>query len=333
MNEELLKTVQKASQGQPDWLQKKRSLAIMLQKRFPLANQQQAWLAKWQELELVTNDESSLLNHDGDDFVALPINMAVQKYPELLQENLMEKAVRWQDNQLNALHLALMDTGQFIYVPDETKLEKPLKVGLVTRSNNPHNLIIVGAGAQVTVIEESDYKTQSPLFAATEILMGTGAQVKFCQNNHYHGDLVRQAVHSYQARGSKLEVEGVIPENQQGYSSFYSFLDGSDAHWNVQLASMVEADCQQEVVTQVVGYGENTSAQVNEWGWVAPNAQLKWGKLATVDDEPLELHQHRVIASNEKTVVNDQKEASHFNTPGDFFKAQLPANSWLARLS
>ena len=151
MNEELLKTVQKASQGQPDWLQKKRSLAIMLQKRFPLANQQQAWLAKWQEPELVTNDESSLLNHDGDDFVALPINMAVQKYPELLQENLMEKAVRWQDNQLNALHLALMDTGQFIYVPDETKLEKPLKVGLVTRSNNPHNLIIVGAGAGNTI--------------------------------------------------------------------------------------------------------------------------------------------------------------------------------------
>ena len=156
MNEELLKTVQKASQGQPDWLQKKRSLAIMLQKRFALADQQQAWLAKWQQPELVTNDESSLLNHDGDDFVALPINVAVQKYPELLQENLMEKAVRWQDNQLNALHLALMDTGQFIYVPDETKLEKPLKVELVTRSNNPHNLVIVGAGAQVTIIEESD---------------------------------------------------------------------------------------------------------------------------------------------------------------------------------
>ena len=69
----------------------------------------------------------------------------------------MEKAVRWQDNQLNALHLALMDTGKFIYVPDETKLEKPLKIELVTRSNNPHNLIIVGAGAQVTIIEEGSY--------------------------------------------------------------------------------------------------------------------------------------------------------------------------------
>ena len=333
MNEELLKTVQKASQGQPDWLQKKRSLAIMLQKRFPLANQQQAWLTKWQQPNLAANDEPSLLNHDGDDFVALPINLAVQKYPELLQENLMEKAVRWQDNQLNALHLALMDTGQFIYVPDNTKLEEPLKIRLVTRNNNPHNLIIVGAGAQVTIIEESSYETQAPLYAATEILLGTGAQVKFCQNNHYHGDLVRQAVHSYQARGSKLEVEGVIPENQHGYSSFYSFLDGSDAHWNVQLASMVEADCQQEVVTQVDGYGENTSAQVNEWGWVDSNAQIKWGKLATVDEEPLELHQHRIIASSDRIMDDDQKEASHFNAPGDFFKAQLPANSWLARLS
>ncbi len=333
MNEELLKTVQKASQGQPDWLQKKRSLAIMLQKRFPLANHQQAWLAKWQQPSIAGNDESLSLNHDGDDFVALPINVAVQKYPELLQENLMEKAVRWQDNQLNALHLALMDTGQFIYVPDETKLEKPLKIELVTRSNNPHNLIIVGAGAQVTIIEEGSYETQAPLYTATEILMGAGAQVKFCQNNSYYGNLVRQAVHSYQARSSKLDVEGIVPKNQHGYSSFYSFLDGPDAHWNVQLASMVKSDCQQEVVTQVDGYGENTSAQVNEWGWVAPNAQLKWGKLATVDDEPLELHQHRVIASSAKTVVNDQEETSHFNAPDDFFKTQLPASSWLARLS
>ncbi len=105
MNEELLKTVQKASQGQPDWLQKKRSLAIMLQKRFPLANHQQAWLAKCQQPSIAGNDESLSLNHDGDDFVALPINVAVQKYPELLQENLMEKAMLKEDMEILMAHL------------------------------------------------------------------------------------------------------------------------------------------------------------------------------------------------------------------------------------
>ena len=87
------------------------------------------------------------------------------------------------------------------------------------------------------------------------------------------------------------------------------------------------------MVTQVDGYGENTSAQVNEWGWVDSNAQIKWGKLATVDEEPLELHQHRIIASSDRIMVDDQEKAPSFNTSGDFFKAQLPANSWLARLS
>lgn len=331
MNEELLTIVQKASQNQPDWLQKKRSLALMLQKRFPLANQQQEWLTSWRQPLLVNNEEPSALNHDGDDFVALPITEAVQRYPELLQENLMEKAVRWQDNQLNAIHLALMDTGQFIYVPDNTKLTSPLKINLGTKSTNPHNLIIVGAGAELTIVEESKYLTAAPIYSATELLLGTGARVTFYQHNHYQSTLVRQAVHAYQARGALLNVDGIIPASQQGYSSFYSFLDGTDTHWNVKLAASVAETNQQEVVTQVDGYGEKTSAQVNEWGWVNPNAQVNWGKLATVDDEPLVLHQKQIVAGGDQFLVDGQEKEACFKTASDFFAAQLPDNSWLAR--
>lgn len=332
MNEELLKIVQKASQEQPDWLRKKRSLALTLQERFPLAPHQQEWLTKWQPSVFVPDDQKkiSLLNHDGDDFVALPINKAVWKYPELLQENLMEKAVRWQDNQLNAAHLALMDAGQFIYVPDNTKMEKPLKIELVTRSNNPHNLIIIGAGAQVTISEESNYVAQSPVYAATEILLGTGAQVSFYQGNHYQSNLVRQVVHAYQARESRLNVESIIPENQRGDSSFYSFLDGVDTHWHVRLASLARANCRQEVATKVDGYGTKTSAQVSEWGWEESNAQVKWGKLTTVDDEPLMLQQNQIIANGRMLMVNDHEELAHFRGAQDFFKERLPVNSWLA---
>ena len=330
MKKELLKIVQMASRDQPAWLQKKRSLALILQERFSKAEQQQEWLTKWENPSLEINSDDSALIHDGDDYVALPINLAVQKYPELLQENLMEKAVRWQENQLNAIHLALMDVGQFIYVPDNTELKSPLELGLVTKSNNPHNLIIVGAGAKVSVVEESRYETEQPIYAATEILMGTGAQVKFYQDNHYQSDFTRQAVHAYQARESVLNIEGIIPAVSHNYNSFYSFLDGSNAHWNVKLASLVNNESQRKVTTQVDGYGEGTSADVKEWGWKTPNSQLEWGRLATVDGELLELHQQRVVASNKTLFINNMpRNSENFSSAHDFFEEYLPIKSWL----
>lgn len=329
MDENLLTLVQKNAEKQPAWLQKKRSLAVMLQKRFALAEQQQKWLTQWQQPELMTTVEDSYLVHEGTDYVALPLLMAVEKYPELLQENLMEKAVRWQDSQLNAIHLALSDAGQFIYVPDNTTLKEPLKLNLTTKSCNPHNLIIVGAGAKVSIEEISNYKSEQPIYAATEILIGTGAAVDFYQSAHYQSSLVRQATHSYQARQSVLNLAATVPKSKQGYSSFYSFLDGSDSHWNVHLAANVKKDQQQKVITQVDGYGMNTSAQVAEWGWTSNNSQLDWGKLTTVDDEPLELHQDVVTGSAEKVTINDQQSAG-LKTAAAFFKQYLPQDSWLS---
>lgn len=327
MNQKLLAIVQENAQVQPAWLQKKRSLAVMLEKRFPLAEQQQKWLTGWQSPQLMKNTEKFFLVHEGDDFVALPMAQAVNRYPELLQENLMEKAVRWQDSQLNAIHLALMDAGQFIYVPDKTKLMEPVNLRATSRSSNPHNLIIVGAGARVTISEESSYGFDGPIYAATEILMGTDAQVDFQQASHYKSPLVRQAVHAYQARGSQLNLEGIIPDAQEGYNSFYSFLDGNDTHWNAQLLATGETN-QTKVVTQVDGYGENTSAQVNSWGW--NNSHLEWGKLTTVDEEPLTLHQKQVIGRPGMVTINgEQQKIIALKSQSEFVQHYLPKNSWL----
>ena len=122
MKPDLLDQVQAATQGQPDWLRKKRQLAMMMAHELPVTDHQQTVLKKWlQNPQLDIDDEQVTTTLDG--YVNLPIFLAAQQYPELVQENLMEKAINWQASQLNALHLAFLNGGRFVYVPNNTVVE------------------------------------------------------------------------------------------------------------------------------------------------------------------------------------------------------------------
>lgn len=330
METNLLKQVQANALHQPAWLQKKRALAIMLKNRFKLAQGQQTFIEAWQEPQLLTESEPSYQMHLGNDYVALPLQKAVLQYPELLQENLMEKAVRWQDSQLNAMHLALMDAGQFIYVPDHQQINQPLQLQLESQSQNPHNLILVGAGAKVTIEEHSRFLNPEPTYAATEILVGTGATVNYRQVEQFRTNQVRHAVHVYQAREAQVNLAVVAPAGQESYSSLYSFLDGNDSQWSLDLAAMAEHGQKGQIDTMVDGYGEGTAAQVNEWGWQSVDSKIAFGQLATVDDEPLSLTQHTYLGSPNGVQVNGQLDSTRsYQSVQDFFNQKRITNDWL----
>ncbi|KRL27484.1 hypothetical protein FD27_GL001247 [Limosilactobacillus frumenti DSM 13145] len=330
METNLLRQVQANAIHQPAWLQKKRALAVMLKNRFKLAPGQQTFMEAWQDPQMLTDSEPSYQLHLANDYVALPLQKAVLQYPELLQENLMEKAVRWQDNQLNAMHLALMDAGQFVYVPDQQKLTQPLQFKLESHSQNPHNLIIVGAGSEVTIEEHSRYLNPEPTYAATEILVGTGATVHYRQEERFRTSQIRHAIHVYQARQAQVDLAVVTPPGQESYSSLYSFLDGNGSQWSLDLAAMAEHGQHLQVDTLVDGYGMDTTANVNEWGWHSADGQIDFGKLATVDDEPLPLTQHSYLGSPNGVRIDGQIDSTmSYASVQDFFDQKRVTNDWL----
>ncbi|MDN3537009.1 hypothetical protein QPX96_04055 [Limosilactobacillus fermentum] len=59
-----------------------------------------------------------------------------------------------------------------MYVPDGT--ERPAPVVLAGEHSHPnvHDLILVGAGATVTIIDDQPMATTKPSFHATELLLG-----------------------------------------------------------------------------------------------------------------------------------------------------------------
>ena len=167
-------------QDEPGWLEKKRQLATMLAGRFPHQDGQEQWLTVWRDQPKTAGMAIGLISHDSD-YVARPLSQAVNEYSEMLQENLMEKAIPWQDGQLNAAHLARIDGGQFIYVPDGVKLDESIKLAPNLSGTNPHHVIIVGAHSTVSIEETARLTNPGAVYAGTELLVGTGARVTYRQ--------------------------------------------------------------------------------------------------------------------------------------------------------
>ena len=81
---------------------------------------------------------------------------ALKQYPELVKEY-FTKAVPIHDHKYIALHYALFSGGSFVYIPKNTKLDRPLQSYF--RLNAPgagqfeHTLIIVDEGSELQFIE------------------------------------------------------------------------------------------------------------------------------------------------------------------------------------
>lgn len=273
---------------EPDWLQKKRQLATVLRDRFPPLVGQQRWLKTSQK----GAGASGWLNlHHG--YHALPLAEAVNTYSELLQENLMEKALPWQDNQLNATHLSRIDGGQFIYIPDGYQSTRPIRFAPAIQLTNPHNVIIVGAHSQVVIEDCTSLLATGPVMMGTEILLGAGAKFTYRQAVHYPQQPVYQALHAYQAHGSKLTINQLVATNSMVETSLYSFLDGNDTHWDVTSLLRVAGTGHQALHPVADGFGRATAGKLQLVTQAESQQQIQVDKLRAGSGEPLALREQR----------------------------------------
>lgn len=298
-------------QDEPGWLEKKRQLATMLAGRFPHQDGQEQWLTVWRDQPKTAGMATGLISHDSD-YVARPLSQAVNEYSEMLQENLMEKAIPWQDGQLNAAHLARIDGGQFIYVPDGVKLDGPIKLAPNLSGTNPHHVIIVGAHSTLSIEETARLTNPGAVYAGTELLVGTGARVTYRQFNQFTGQRARQAVHCYQAQGSRVELAYGQDSATDVTTSLYSFLDGQQTHWTADAVLRVRTGTHQECRPVLDGYGQGTTGRLRVWGQAADTAGLQLAHLTTGSGEPLDMAEQRNLV-----------------TPDRGLGTLLPANSWL----
>lgn len=281
MNQELLKQVQAASQHQPAWLQQKRQLAILRSTDLPTDHWQEPMVADWQKQPNLTKDHEQVTTGPSG-YVDLPIFIAAEQYPELLQENLMEKAIDWQANQINALHLALLNGGRFIYVPDGAVVKQPIELAYSGTECNYHNLVIVGANAQVAIVEQVHAQNDQPSYVGTELLLGDSAKVDYYQSNTFTADHNWESVRAYQAGDSLLNMYVALFDRHHLVDDFHSNLDGDGSNANFKMVGIATHDQLQEINTRIDNHGLHTDGEILQNGVVKDQAVLNFHAVGKI---------------------------------------------------
>jgi len=114
------------------------------------------------------------------------MDVAVQKYPELVKKYFMTSCIPINDHKFIMLHAAVWSGGTFIYIPKNIKVELPLQAYFRMDAQRggqfEHTLIILDEGAELHYIEgcSSPRYQQSALHAGgVEIFVNKNARMRY----------------------------------------------------------------------------------------------------------------------------------------------------------
>jgi Fe-S cluster assembly protein SufB len=100
------------------------------------------------------------------------MDVAVQKYPEMVKKYFMTSCVPLNDHKFTTLHGAVWSGGTFIYVPKNVKVDLPLQAYFRMNTQKggqfEHTLIIVDEGAELHYIEGCS----SPIYSESSLHAG-----------------------------------------------------------------------------------------------------------------------------------------------------------------
>ena len=114
------------------------------------------------------------------------MDVALQKYPEMVKEYFMTQCVPINDHKFVMLHAAVWSGGTFIYIPKNVKVDLPLQAYFRMNAERggqfEHTLIIVDEGAEVQYIEGCSapkYNKSSLHAGCVEIFVKPGARARY----------------------------------------------------------------------------------------------------------------------------------------------------------
>lgn len=114
------------------------------------------------------------------------MDVALQKYPELVREYFMESCVPIHDHYFVMMHASVWSGGTFIYIPEGVKVEQPLqayfRMNRMASGQFEHTLIIADEGSEVTYIEGCSaprYNASSLHAGCVELFVKKNATMKY----------------------------------------------------------------------------------------------------------------------------------------------------------
>ncbi len=132
---------------------------------------------------------------ESKNVIFMDTDSALKKYPELFKKY-FNKLVKYNENKYTALNGAVWSGGTFIYIPKNTKLDRPLQSYFRINSKNmgqfERTLIIVDDNSELHYIEgcTAPTYTEDALHAAVvEIYVGKNAKCRYTTIQNWSNDV------------------------------------------------------------------------------------------------------------------------------------------------
>ncbi|SFE94479.1 Fe-S cluster assembly protein SufD [Alteribacillus iranensis] len=328
-DEEYVKDFSKR-RGEPEWLMEERLTAIRLADKLELPKPEKTNIKTWNftefkhetensgmvnQVEELPEDVQRLIDSSGGEqnlivfrdgkplyrsvherlqqqgVVFVDIETAAKEHSELLKQYFMGKAVKVDEHRLNALHVALLNGGVFVYVPKNVQVEAPLQT--VYLQEDPEaalfNHVIIAAedNSQLTYLENyisSEKEKGSVANIVSEVYAGQGAKVSYGGVDHFE-----KGITTYVSRRGYVEKDGRIEwalgqmneGNTVSDNTTVLYGDGSSA--DAKSVTIGRGEQSQNFVTHINHYGKHSDGQILTHGVMKDKASSIFNGVSKIE--------------------------------------------------
>ncbi|MGM8215316.1 Fe-S cluster assembly protein SufD [Bacillaceae bacterium W0354] len=315
--------------NEPNWLQEMRLNAIQLAEDLPMPKPEKTRIRNWnftnfkhdvsgaainsfdevpekirillgdneasENLIIVRNNEvayaklSEELKNQGvifEDFFT-----AVSNHEDLVKKYFMQEGVSVDEHKLTARHLALLNSGVFLYVPKNVRIEEPIQVVYWQEDSEAalfnHVLIVADEHSELTYVENyvsHNDKEQSVANIVSEVFAFDGAKVSYgAVDNFAKGTTVY--VNRRGRAGRDAIIEWALGQMNDGntISENVTYLMGDNSHSHAKAVSVGRGDQSQNFVAKIIHYGKNSEGYILQHGVMKDTASSIFNGIGKIE--------------------------------------------------
>lgn len=265
---------------EPTWFTQKRQASFELIDKLPLPKMQRFNFSNWQLMPSTKAIIKTDVPTTYDDYVLMDIFDAMTAYPKMIQKYFMNKVIKSDENKITAYHTAFMNQGIFLYVPENTVVQKPIEIELKQDSQQPfisHILIVAGENSKFSFIQrtrtEGDVKSVAN--CVVEVMAMPNSEVRYAAV-----DEMGENVTSYLSRRAYVDQNAYVDwsiglmNSGNTVADFDTDLFGEGAHSEIKVVDITSGQQQEGVNTRVTNYGKHSIGNINQRGVIMDRSRL-----------------------------------------------------------
>lgn len=201
--------------------------------------------------------------------IFLDTDTALKKYPELFKKYFNE-LVKYDENKFTALNGAVWSGGTFIYIPPNTKLDRPLqsyfRINTKDMGQFERTLIIVDDNSELHYIEgctAPTYSSDSLHAAVVEIFVGKNSKCRYTTIQNWSNDVynlvTKRAI--VEENGTMEWIDGNLgSKTNMKYPA--CILKGDNSVGTCISIAMANSDQIQDTGAKMIHLGKNTKSNI-----------------------------------------------------------------------